>query len=156
MAETQQIAIWPSSVKEIVERRETPFKLLDHKAGMISRFLWWVLKKMRRLQPYSETVRTWAYVPHQQDELHNAMLKALEEARFDMHDVYDDNLVFLIGGQDFSSLAAAPAFGRQMMFETGPFGMQSPYYGRRMFDIPIHVVPNMMGLAVVPRAIIEK
>lgn len=152
MAEVQRVAIWPTSIMEVVERRATPYRLLERNAGYLARAAWWLLNKLKALEPYFETVRTWTYVPHEQAPLHEAMLKAVD---YDLRYVADDKAVFIIGGATFSELVGAPAFQEQMRFSTGPFGMNDPYRGRRMFDIPIHVVPNMTGMAIVPRVIIE-
>lgn len=157
MADVQQVAIWPSSVREIIERKEMPYMLLNAKAGRIGRAAWWVLKKLNALSPYMESVHKYQYVPHEQKALHEAMLKAVNH---DLRYVYEGKAVFIIGGSTFSELCNAPAFREQVMFMTGPFGMaggrSDPYGGRRMFDIPIHIVPHMVGMAVVPRVLIEK
>lgn len=152
MAEVQSVAIWPSSVREVVERKETAYMLFDAKAGWLARMAWKLLKKLNALTPYMESVRRWEYVPHKQGALHEAMLKAVD---YDLRYVYDGKAAFIIGGATFSELVNAPAFRDQMTFMTGPFGMDDGYRGRRMFDIPIHVVPNMVGMAVVPRVLIE-
>lgn len=152
MARPQDVAIWPASTREIVERNETPYMLLDAKAGVVARSAWWLLKTMKALTPYFESVRKWTYVPHEQKALHEAMLAAVD---YDLSFVADGKAVFIIGGATFSELVNAPAFRDQMRFMTGPFGMDDGYRGRRMFDIPIHVVPNMVGMAVVPRMLIE-
>jgi hypothetical protein len=80
------------------------------------------------------------------------MLAAVDN---DLRYIYEGKAVFIIGGATFSELVSAPEFRDQMRFVTGPFGMNDHYHGRRMFDIPIHVVPNMTGVAVVPRVLIE-
>jgi len=153
MADVQRVAVWPASTREVIERRETAYRLLDAKAGVVARAAWWLLQKLGALTPYMETVRRWDYVPHEQKPLHEAMLAAVDH---DLRYVYERKAVFIIGGKTFSELCNAPAFRDQMMFVTGPFGMSDPFHGRRMFDIPIHVVPSMVGMAVVPRAIIEE
>lgn len=152
MADVQSVAVWPASVREVVEHRPTLAMYLDERAGLVAKAAWWLLGKLKALRPFSETVYRWDYVPHKQAALHEAMLDAVDR---DLRYVADGKAVFIIGGATFSELVNAPAFRDQMRFMTGPFGMQDPYYGRRMFDVPIHVVPNMTGLAVVPRAIIE-
>jgi hypothetical protein len=152
MAQVQSVAVWPASVREIIERKETPYRLLDAKAGMVARAAWWLLQKLNALTPYLETVRRWDYVPQEQGALHEAMLKAVD---YDLRYIEDGKAVFIIGGATFSELVSAPAFREQVVFATGPFRMDDPYRGRRMFDIPIHVVPGMVGMAVVPRVFIE-
>jgi hypothetical protein len=152
MTQPQQIAIWPASIREVVERKETPYRLLDKKAGALARCAWWLLGKLKALDPYYESVRSWTYVPHEQAALHEAMLKAVD---YDLRYIYEGKAVFIVGGATFSELVGAPAFRDQMRFVTGPFSLDDGYRGRRMFDIPIHVVPNMTGFAVVPRVVIE-
>lgn len=152
MADVKRVAVWPASVRDVIERKETPYMLLDSKAGIVARWAWWVLHKLKALTPYVETVRRWEYVPHQQRALHEAMLEAVDH---DLRYVADGKAVFIVGGATFSELASAPAFREQMQFMTGPFGVEDPYHGRRIFDIPIHVVPGMVGMAVVPRVIVE-
>lgn len=152
MAEMQRVAIWPADIRSAVTRRETPYRLLARKAGSLARAAWWLLQKLNALEMHMETVSTWTYVPHAQAPLHDAMLKAIDG---NLRYVADGKAVFIIGAADFSELAGAPAFREMMRFHTGPFGINDPYMGRRIFDIPIHVVPNMTGMAVVPRVIIE-
>lgn len=152
MAQVQTVAVWPASIREIVERKETPYRLLDAKAGVVARAAWWLLQKLNALTPYMETVRQWDYVPDKQGPLHEAMLWAVNR---DLRYIADGKAVFIIGGATFSELTKAPVFREHMMFMTGPFAMNDSYHGRRMFDIPIHIVPGMVGMAVVPRVFIE-
>lgn len=152
MAKVQSVAVWPASLHEMVELKETPFKLIDSKAGILARACWWALKKMNALQPYSETVRTWQYVPHEQKALIDAMIEAASD---DFDYIYKGKAVFIIGGKTFSELTGAPAFRDMMRFAVGEFGHVDAYGGRRFYDIPIHVVPGMIGMAVVPKVIIE-
>lgn len=152
MADVQRVEVWPASIMEVVERIETPYRLLDKKAGVIARAAWWVLNKLKALEPFYEKVQRWEYVPHKQAALHEAMLAAIDH---DLRFVYERKAVFIIGGKTFSELVGAPAFRERMMFMTGEFFMGSNPYAGQMFDIPIHVVPNMVGMAVVPRVIIE-
>lgn len=153
MAQVQRVAIWPASLMETVERRETPYRLLDHNANIIARAAWWLLQKMKALQIYHETIRTWTYEPHKQQALHEAMLTAADG---DLRYIYEGKAVFIIGGQEFSELTNAPVFREEMMFRTGPFGFQDAYRGRQIFNIPIHVVPHMTGMAVIPKVLIER
>lgn len=152
MAKVQQVAVWPAHVDSIVEYIDTPYKLLDKKSGVIARAAWWLLGKLGALEPYMEKVQRWEYVPHQQAALHEAMLAAVDQ---DLRYVYEGKAVFIIGGATFSELTGSPAFRDHMRFVTGQFHMNDPYHGRRMFDIPIHVVPGMVGMAVVPKVLIE-
>ena len=152
MVEAKRVTVWPASVTAVVERYETPFKLLSKKAGPVSRALWWALKKLGVLEPYFETLRTWNYVPHDQSDLMEAVAKAYGE-RLDY--VADGEAVFIMGGSTFAELSGAPAFQNMMAFDAGPFGRHDSYGGRRIFNIPIHVVPNMTGMALVPRVLIE-
>ncbi len=157
MTDVQQVAVWPASVRSVIERKETPYKFLDANAGMVARAAWWLLNKLGALRPFFESVQRWEYVPHNQAPLHEAMMKAID---YDLRYIENGKAVFIIGGQTFSELVSAPAFRDQMRFMTGPFyldgGSRDPYHGRRMFDVPVHVVPGMVGMAVVPRVIIEK
>lgn len=153
MAKVQQVLVWPASVHEVVERNETPYKLLDAKAGLVARAAWRLLEWLGVLSPYMETVRRWDYVPSEQRALHEAMLEAADH---DLRNVADGKAVFIIGGATFSELTNAPAFRDNMRFVTGSFGINDPYHGRRMCDIPVHVVPRMVGLALVPAVIVER
>jgi hypothetical protein len=157
MADVQRVAVWPASVREIIERKQTPYMLLNENVGVVARAAWWVLHKLGALSPYMESVRRWDYVPHEQKALHEAMLAAMPE---DLEYIYNRKAVFIMGGQTFSELVNAPAFRDVMRFDTGPFGMAGGrhdlYGGHRMFDVPIHIVPNMTGMALVPRVIVEK
>jgi hypothetical protein len=152
MADVQTVTVWPASVRETIEYHDTPYKLMDGKAGLLARGAWWLLHKLGALSPFVEKVTRWHFVPREQKALHEAMLAAAG----DLRDIYDGSQVFLIGGQTFRDLVGSPVFRNYMVFQTGPFGVNDPYFGRRIFDVPIHVVPNMVGVACVPRVLIEK
>jgi hypothetical protein len=151
--EPQTVTVWPASLHEVVIENETPFKLLDSKANFIARAAWWLLEKMDALEPYFEKVSKWTFVPHEQRDLIKAMQKAVD---YDMRYIRDGKAVFIIGGKTFSELTGSPAFRDQMRFVAGNFTTEDPYRGRQIFGVPVHVVPNMVGMAVVPRAIIER
>lgn len=148
----QSVAIWPASAKEVLSYRQTPYMLMTG-AGWIARAAWWVLKKQGALTPFVETIRTWTFEPAAQKPLYDAMIEA---AGSDLPHVVSGNAVFIIGSKNFQDLATAPAFKRVLTFESGPFAINDPYYGRRVFNIPIHVVPNMVGFALVPKVLIEE
>lgn len=147
----KQVVVWPASVKEVLSYHSTAYMLMTD-SGWIARAAWWLLKKRRALTPFVETTRTWTFYPHHQQPLHDAMLKACDS---DLPFIRDGKAVFIIGGRTFQELTNAPAFKNTVTFECCPFKSEDPYYGRRAFNIPVHVVPNMVGMALVPRVLIE-
>ena len=148
----QTIEVWPASLLNTPERQKTPYKFLV-KSNWACRLAWRFLGWMKALEPYYATVDRWTYVPHEQKALHDAMMEA---AQGDLRYIWEGKAVFIVGGKTFSELTQSPVFTQQMMFKTGPFGISDPYRGRHIFDIPIHVVPSMTGMALVPKVFIEE
>lgn len=149
------MAVWPASISKTVTYQETPYKLykMPKRWGAIAKLLWRVLHKLNALEPFSEKVTKWTYEPAQQDELHEIMLKAINEQP---ELAYNKKGVFIIGEKTFQELVDAPIFRETMVFHTGPFGRHDPYMGRQMYNVPIHIVPYMEGVALVPKVVIEQ
>ena len=131
--EHHTVTVWPADLKTWTVRKETPFMLLHERAGWLPRTLWWALKRMRVLVPFSETVQRWTFEPSQK-ELCAAMLEA---ANHDLRFVYEDKAVFVIGSKTFHELTGSPEFRDQMRFLVGPVRDARPAF-RAAYVQPAH------------------
>ena len=153
MTDLQTVVVWPAEIKRFTETKPTPYRFLGAKAGVIARAAWWLLGKLGALEPYVETVETWTYLPSVQTDLLEAVLRAVRNGR-GMFNI--DDAAIIMGAATFQELTDSPVIRNYMIVSTAPVAMEDPYRGRRVAGIPIHVVPGMTGMAVVPRVAIEK
>lgn len=131
------------------ERRETGYKLIDQ-SSFIAHIAWWVLDKLGALTPHMETVETWTFVESDQRDLMDTLMDALDDSNYD-----PDDVVFVVGAQEFSDLTHSPVFTQNVNFRAERIQKDDPYRGRQIFSIPIHVVRNVRGCAAIPRVMIE-
>jgi hypothetical protein len=151
----QKVSIWPADIARTVSKNKTPAVHIKDAADKpwYVKLALWVLNKNKMFTPHWEKIETWTYVPYQQDALHEVMMKCIDQ---DMDYINSGKAVFIIGGKDFAELTGSPVFREVMRFNTGPFYKHDPYNRRQIYGFPIHVVPNMTGVALIPSVLIER
>ena len=150
---TVAYAIQPISLNYSETKKLTDCSKLKKDASWFARMLWRILEKMKALDPYSETVRTWTYSKPQRQNL----MEAIQLATYEFNALYNRDAVLVIGGKDFAELTGSPAFCSMMRFDTGDFYYEDvDGFTKRILGVPVHVVPNMKGFAVIPKHIVVK
>lgn len=133
---------------------ETPYKLRKEpkRFAWLARLCWKMLHKLNALEMFSEKVERWTYTQAAQEALTKKVM-TMSEALWEASE-NPEKFVVICGALDFAEAAHTPEFRDALMFSIGPFGSEKPY--RRMFNMDVHVVPYLKGVAVVPRVVIEK
>jgi hypothetical protein len=134
--------------------RETPYMLRKEpkRFAWLARLCWKLLHRLNALEMYSEKVVRWTYTKEAQETLTKMVMKMgdfLWEAADD-----PERYVVVCGAEDFHEALRSPEMRHEMVFSIGPFGSDRPY--RRMFNMDVHVVPYLSGIAVIPRVVVEK
>jgi len=153
----QTIRINPISLQDIRVEREAPgYHFLSEKAGWFARFLHRRLEKWGLLEPYMITEQQWTFYPEAREakSLMDRILDAVDQ--YDILRIMDDEALIIMGTKDFRELAGCPEIRNYMRFDVGPVGVNDPYRGRRIAGIPIHVIPNVEGFAVIPKVLVER
>jgi hypothetical protein len=134
--------------------KPTPYKLKKEpkRHKWLANICWKLLHRLGALEMYSETVTTWTYTPEAKKALTDLVWSIREE--LEMYFEEPERYVVVCGAYDFQEAVHSPTFRDSMIFSVGPFGTDRPY--RRMFNIDVHVVPWLQGVAVLPRAVIER
>jgi hypothetical protein len=134
--------------------RPTPYMLRKEpkRFAWLARACWKLLHRLNALEMYSEKVQTWTYTEAAQETL-TKMVMMMRESLWEASE-HPDRWVVVCGAKDFHEAVNAPEFRDAMTFSVGPFGRSIPY--RQMFNMDVHVVPHLTGIAVIPRAIVEK
>lgn len=155
----------------------TPFMLFQPKkkgrAGwkvLVARKLWNLLERIGALVPYQEKIVTFTYTEEHRTRLNALAFDAYKAAN--AQGLEPDDMAFLIGAEDFRDLSrTAEDFHEFRMFTVhgGQFqfnratdqrhpriGSPMHRYTTTIHDIPVHVVPWMKGIAVVPKVLIEE
>lgn len=134
--------------------RETPYMLRKEpqRHAWLARLCWKLLHRLKALEMYSETVETFTYTKEDQKTL-TKMVMSIGDFLWDADDD-PERYVVICGAMDFQEAIRSPEIHREMAFQIGPFGSDLPY--RRIFNMDVHVVPYMSGVAIVPRVVIEK
>lgn len=147
------MAVWPAERRLTEEKRETPYRLLAHKAGWLARAAWRFLQWRKALEPYVESVQKWSYVPAADKPLINLVLDCIREGRrHDLAHIAEGKAVIIVGEATFQEFTGSPMFRDTLRFTASITGN---YYGREIAGVPVHVVPGMSGVAIVPRVLIE-
>jgi hypothetical protein len=151
----QTVTIWPANLHRRIRKDKQPLYKVNYDdfSPWYIRLAFWMLTKQQVISTHWEAIETWTYVPAKQNDLHTVIMNCIRQ---DIDYVNEGKAVFLIGGKDFSELAGSPVFREVTTFSTGPFHRNDPYRGRQIYGFPIHVVPHMTGVALVPRVLIEQ
>ena len=131
------------------------YKLLKPKRlHWLARVLWWGLHKINALEPYLETVEIHTYGEPKQSKLDHAILAHLDHIMCRGHDPKD--YAIIIGAEQFAELTGI-LFRENHTVPSGRFCFQCPDgYRAEFVGLPVHVVPYMDGIALVPKVLIEK
>lgn len=134
--------------------RETPYMLRKEpkRHAWLSRLCWKILHRLNALEMYSETVETFNYTKEDQKTL-TKMVMSIGDFLWEAADD-PERYVVICGAMEFQEAIRSPELHHALAFQIGPFGTNRPY--RRMFNMDVHVVPYLSGIAVVPRVVIEK
>lgn len=125
----------------------------------LARQLWNGLHRLRALQQYTTMIRTYEYTTRAQDEVTKEIAHHISYIRSEGKKIEDFALI--MGGDKFYELAHLQLIGLEhRTFPAAPlrFGQDD---GRKVVreeyrGIPIHVVPHMSGIALVPKVILER
>ena len=142
-------------LSEQVQLQPTPYKFLTPEAGWLLRQVWAFLNWVGVLEPYVARVTTWTYEPRAQKPLMYALMEAIQDTYL-LDSLESGDGVIVMGPREWAELCKSPQFRDHTTFYAGPLERADPYRGRRVFDVPIHVVPNLSGFAVIPKVIIER
>jgi len=135
----------------------TPYKLFKPKRWIwLARLAWWVLKKLRALEPWCETVTTYTY----QRQNHDDINQALRELRQDITRAAarSEDFAVIVGEHTFNSIVHRnKASLRHFVLQGGALHYPTTGgYRGSVLGFPIHIVPYVEGMAVVPKVVIEK
>lgn len=127
--------------------------------------LWRALHGMGALREHyhSEQVRTFRYTEAHETEVRNAISEAAYLAG-KSHLLMEDCAI-LIGNDDFCQMLqstdpqSTQAFNIMVRMNHAQYAGQwhdGPRYQTTYYDLPVHVLPTMRGVIVVPRVLIER
>lgn len=138
----------------IIAYSETPYKLRKEpkRFAWLARLAWKLLHKLNALDIYSEKVTTWHYSKARATELADRIM----EMRDDLERYYEDpdRYAVVMGQNDFMELMHAPFMREEMVYIARINHCSSPYRGI-VRGLPVHVVPWLAGMAVLPKVVIE-
>lgn len=126
--------------------------------GWLAKQLWKVLMKLGALEQYWTFTETYSYTHKHQEVVTKAILKHIDYLLDGGEKIEDYSII--IGGSTFYELTDLMIRNGLMSFPLGAvrFGNDDGE-SRYMYEfrgIPIHVVPHMEGIAIVPKVLIEK
>ncbi len=152
---TEQFNILAGSMVRHFRKEEQGIEYKPHKHKWFTDLLWKLMNKMRVFRPYMENV---PYYKFEVQESNPNILKFIFE-NIQVQDVYNrpKDYAVVMGIDDYMRLKqqtednnpyGMPNNGFE--FSAGPFG-----YRDKVFNIPVHVVTTMSGIALIPKVIIE-
>jgi hypothetical protein len=151
-----------------IEKISTPFQPEGYRflKPMGNRFqkwlakqLWSGLHRLRALQPWFTTVTTYEYTQKAQDDLTKAIMHHIDYIKNEGGKIED--FAIIVGGEKFYELTnimlhdntyrTFPAAPLRFCTDDGREIVIQEYRG-----IPIHIVPHMSGIALVPKVILKR
>lgn len=132
---------------------------------LLSKVFEWAFAQMVKrgfLQPYFDEIKmeTYDHTPEKSKLVSDRVLEAIYAHERDFGRVSPETHVILMGEDDFfqsvnEKRMNSPFFGNDYVQMRTDIRFDHPYSGS-VFGISIYVVPSIMGLAIVPKAIIEE
>jgi len=131
------------------------------KYGWLARLLWRGLEKLHALEQYTTLIETYSYTQQNQEDLTKAIMGHIDYLLRDGCKIED--YAFIVGGETYYELTNTMLrnSANVMRFPAGNirfnnYDDEGTRYVYEFRGIPVHVVPNMSGIAAVPKVLIEK
>ena len=128
---------------------------LKKTAAPISRFLWWCLERLGAITPCLQTYYAYTFRPPAKSD---TILGAVNNALRDRVRSYGDTKKYavLMGYEDYLTYInetrdLMPIGDQTLRFNVGPFS-----YRGAVFNMPVHVVESIKGVALVPKVAVEE
>lgn len=121
----------------------------------LASWCWDLMHKLRALEPYSFSETIYTYTPSQQKEITDRLMEGIDLVFRRGEDI--ENYCIVLGDDDFSEMMQSPPMSRMMTFATTNIRYQNSH-GHRLeyYGLPVHVIPNISGAALIPKVIVEK
>jgi hypothetical protein len=121
----------------------------------IARLAWWFLEKTGAVKRRFATSKVYRFrEPKASKDINEAVFLAIKDRI--RHGGLADDYAVIMGHETFRDLMQVrdgllPMGSQSFRFSAGPFS-----YRGEMFNVPVHVVETVKGVALIPRVIIEK
>ncbi len=149
-----RIAIMKQSTA--VTYRATPYKMATKPRhfAFLARLCWKLLHRLGALETFQERIETFTYTEAHQKSITELMGAAYEVSGY--HDVPFEDLAYIMGADDFGAVAKRADIAEWGMFTVhgGEFHYRTDYR-TDFYGVPVHVVPWLKGIAIVPKVLIE-
>lgn len=142
--------------------RPEGYCVLDNTRGprlrrWLVRKMWQWLQNSGSLAPYEHRVTVYSYGEIERRALSEHVMHAMDEVLNSL--LYRrgriDDFILIVGGADFSEIMGGH-IGGLITVDVGPFALRHSGLGEvRIADMPVHVVPHMRGVAIIPRDILK-
>jgi hypothetical protein len=133
---------------------------------LLAKAFGWVFDQMVKrgfLQPYFDEIKmeTYDHTPTKSKLVSDRVLEAIHAHERDFGRVSPETHVILMGEDDFfqsvnEKRMDSPFFGKEYVQMQTDLRFNASPYKQSAVGMPIYVVPSIMGLAIVPKATIEK
>ena len=125
------------------------------KLAILARAAWWLLTKLGAIKKRFGTTRIYKFrEPKASDSINEAVFRAIKDRI--RHDGLPEDYAVVMGHETFREMMRVtqdlmPMGSQVFQFRAGPFG-----YRGEMFNVPVHVIETVKGVALVPRVVIER
>jgi hypothetical protein len=122
----------------------------------LSSWCWKLLHRLRTVEQFGFTEKVYDYGPAEQGKVTERIVKAINELY--KGDAKPDDYCIVMGAIDFRDLMGDPVIIREGYYTVpaGEIGYSTRGYRGRFMDLPVHVVANLSGVALIPRVLIER
>jgi hypothetical protein len=140
------------------------YRVLENKKGpwlrrfMIDR-IWRWLHNCGALEPYWHSEKVYTYNEPKRQAVSEAIMDAMDEV---LHSVAyrgarTDDFVVCLGGFEFEEIMRGFVATRPTLIDAGEFYLKDQNgYVAKFHNMPVHVIPHMKGVALIPRILVEK
>jgi hypothetical protein len=147
-----------AAVRRVTHIREveTPYMLAKsprvNRTAWLANLCWWVLHKIGGLTPHFEKIETYTYDEAVQERLTERVMFAADMIFYDGGNPEDYAVV--LGEPELSELWVEMAMNGFITMRTR--GYRHSGYRGTVMGLDVHAVPGLVGMALIPKVLIEK
>jgi hypothetical protein len=115
---------------------------------------WHILHKLHAVEPFRYSEKFYSYGDAEQGSVTELILKSVDSAL--RHRAVPEDYCIVLGAKEFSELMRDMPIHDHLTVPAGRICRVRDGYREEFRGLPVHVVPRLSGVAVLPKVIIEE
>ena len=123
--------------------------------GKLAAWCWRMLHRLNAVEQFAYTEKVYRYTKDHQEDITKRFISGMNQILRRGDDPED--YCFVLGAEDFAEMMDSEPVRQMLMFSMQEIRYQNGNgYRANYQNLPVHVVPGVVGTAAIPKVIVEK